>query len=421
MNKKKKRILAILLCVVMVLATLSVPLVAHAASRYWCTECGGEFRMGATDPYNPQRRQLEHPSGTVEYGDCSHFGVTAYLSSDGTVSSWVTDENPDGSGEGGEEGEGGSGGGAKEMATGEPFIRMMLDTIFGSDDAWDAGGYMAVNNLLVVTFEYLVGALDTLTSTVWYGVIVAMSLVYMLLRFVIDYATGDTIWKDGHNYELEIIFKPFIRLMICMIFVVSVQHFLKLGLFISQAAANVIIENPLGGAGSVDTSSVLETAKDTLIQQLGFEAGGITKLPGNLAAMIEGFVLLIIPYLVSTVGNVAVFFVCFRRVLELGVRAALAPLAMIDLYKEGANGHGIRYIFTYFGVCFQSVAILVVLFISDMISAQIIEGMMTGFSGMLGTMSGISKVALSLAAINLAKNVMVMKTADLAKNAFGGQ
>lgn len=400
----KNRLFRIRITAVFMAAALFFPLIfaerAYAADSYTCTECDSALTYSEDDSL------YIHPEN-----DCSHSGEEV---SDPSSADWLntdTEEDAnadaDGTDDGGEE------------AFGEGFIRMMLQTIFNTDDG-NEGSFLSPGNLLDKTFEYMAGSngvIDSITESTWYLFLVGSCFIIMLFRFGSDYAL-EKVW-DPSQQTPEMLYKPLFKLIAAMVFVIALPHFLKLGLYLSQAAIHVIKNNPFSADGT-DTATILKEAEDSLVAALGFEAGGITKMPQNLGALIQGVLTLILPFLISLVCSVGVFFTCFSRILEISVRAALAPMAMTDIYKMGDRSHGISYLFDFFGVCFQGFAILLVFFVSDYISSLIIKEMIAEFQGLTGTITGISKIAMCMSAINLAKLVIVFRTGSLARSALSG-
>ena len=417
-QKTRVRVIAVILAFALFFPLLFTNL-AYADTRYWCDICGAELSISGTNEYNDTI--LAHPDNGC---DVQGEDFVDYASQNGSLSTspYVTTKDPST----GEETDPDksvidepSSVEGSDTAFGEDFIRMMLDTIFNTDSA-NEGSFMAPANLLDKTFEYLCGengVIDVITDSTWYLFLVGACFIIMLFRFMSDYAM-EKVW-DVNKQTPEMLYKPLFKLVAAMVFVVALPHFLKLGLYLSQAAIHVIRDNPFSSDGA-DTSAILSSAQDSLIEKLGFEAGGLTKLPQNLGALIQGVLVLILPYIISMVCNVGIFFACFSRILELAIRAALAPLSMTDIYKAGDRSHGIHYLFEFFGVCFQGFAILLVFFVADYISALVIREMLAEFEGFTGTIQGIAKITMCVSAINLSKLVLVLKTASLAKGALSG-
>lgn len=377
---------------------LHSPFPAYAAETVYCQECGQSFSLTNEDDVKT------HPDNS-----CSHAGEDVSI-----ATSFVASTPP----------AGGEGGDSAEMAFGEAFIRNMMDTIFNIDpDVGDADtpSFTSPEYLLELSFECLIGddgVIDTIIEHDGYKFLVAACFLIMLLRFVSDYAL-DKVW-DVDKQTPEMLFKPIFKLIAAMVFVLCLPWFFKFALYLSQGAYRIFstIGNETGGSNVDD---ILNIAKDSLVTELGFVPGGISKLPQNIGAMISGVVTLILPYIISLICNVGIFFTIFSRILEIGVHLTLSPLAMTDIYKGGDHARGMRYLYEFFGLCFQSVAIMVVFLASNMVSATLINELISVFEERAGMgIAGISQIAMALSAINLAKLVIMLRTASISKSAFGG-
>lgn len=404
--KLKSRLTALFLVVLILIPlVMNTVFTTYADTRYYCRECGVELTTETDAAGTPT--VWRHP----ESDTCSHS--KAFTNDPGTDSvNWVWNTegvDPSYEAEAAED----------EMAFGEGFIRSMLQVVFSSTSGGEED-FASPVAMLSKTFNYLAqdgGIIDGITSSTWYLFIVGSAFIIMLFRFMSDYAL-DKIW-DTQSQTPEMYYKPLFKLIASMVFVIALPYFLKFGLYVSQAAIMAIRTNPFTAEGT-DTSTILKQAEDELIKALGFEKGGVTKLPQNMSAMMQGIVTLLVPWMVANVSSMGIFFVCFSRVLEISVRAALAPLAMTDIYKLGDRSHGVSYLFTFFGVCFQGFAILLVFFIADYVSALVIKEMIGLFTGGLGNIKGVSSLCWFMAAIALAKLTIIFRTGQLAKAAFGG-
>ena len=403
--KKKTRIR---LLAVFAAAALFLPVLfareVFAAETFWCVECGAEMQ------YTDVTNTYVHPTN-----DCSHSGGSTNIPLN---QDWLTNTQSEGGTGGDSTGDGTDESG--EEAFGEGFIRMMLEKIFNSNQQAE-GSFISPGNMLTETFNYLAGSggvIDSITGSTWYLFLVGSCFMVMLIRFMSDFAL-DKAWDPSQQQTPEMFYKPLFKLIAAMIFVIALPYFLKFGMYISQAAIELIKNNPFSSNGT-DTSEILKKAQDTLIDSLGFEAGGITKIPQNLGALIQGVIMLILPYIISTVCEIGVFFVIFSRILELSIRAALAPLAMTDIYKMGDRSHGMSYLFDFFGVCFQGFAILLVFFVADYITALLMTELLAEFESLLSTPANLGTICMCMAAINLGKLSIIFKTGSLAKSALSG-
>ena len=79
--------------------------------------------------------------------------------------------------------------------------------------------------------------------------------------------------------------------------------------------------------------------------------------------LVDGFgtaVKLILPYILVTLGNLAIMFICISRLLELVVRVIFAPIAVSDIFTNGENSSGFRYLKKIFAYGLQFVMVVVI-------------------------------------------------------------
>lgn len=96
---------------------------------------------------------------------------------------------------------------------------------------------------------------------------------------------------------------------------------------------------------------------------------GMTGLLKTLADIIM-FVYLLIPWLLSWLMRMAVSVICYSRVIEIYVRAVMAPIALSDFYHGGLQSSGWKFLKNFLAVSLQGATILIISVIfSLMISA----------------------------------------------------
>lgn len=80
---------------------------------------------------------------------------------------------------------------------------------------------------------------------------------------------------------------------------------------------------------------------------------------------------LIIPWIASWILVACVFFVCISRVFELFLRILIAPLALSNLFEEGFNGTGFKFLKSLFAVGLQIFVIYAVAWLFGLISSTV--------------------------------------------------
>lgn len=148
----------------------------------------------------------------------------------------------------------------------------------------------------------------------------------------------------------------------------------------------------------------LRNEADVLWQEL--EASG--ELDGTMKQL--GFLCkLIIPWIASWILIACVFFVCITRVFDLFLRVLVAPIALSNLFEEGFNGTGFKFLKSLFAVGLQIFVIYAVGWLFGLISSSI-------------TMGGdwlfvvFAQLAISFAAV-----ATTFKAQSLIKEALGAQ
>lgn len=314
------------------------------------------------------------------------------------------------------------------------FENYVFDTVFdtGTEEDNENNPFTTLN-LVNRSFTWTIAAVEGSSSSLisgsgadifpsdgivhqsWYVFLQCIAVLIMLMRFMSDYAM-DKVWQTADHHTPEQLFKPIFRLLCGFLFILLVHYFLSFGMYLSHAAFHAM-------SSGIETASSAssDVAKDTLTQMLGFEKKGITHVPQNIGALLMGVLVFILPLLVSMIASVGTLFVCFSRVLELIVRAVFAPLAVTDCYKAGDGAHGFKYIMEYFGIAFQCVAILAVLWASSYVCQIMFANIREVLpdAGAADYMRRISNIAMYIAGIKLAQLVLMLKTGQITKSVFG--
>ena len=129
---------------------------------------------------------------------------------------------------------------------------------------------------------------------------------------------------------------------------------------------------------------------------------------GNFFAQIGNLLALLIPWLLSYLSIIVIFFICFARFIEFHVRAALAPIGMASIVSQGFSGPGGRYFKKLVAIALQGVVIVTILRISNTVKGYIDNisplNALTGFIGIL--VISIVTVALVLKAQSWANDLV---------------
>lgn len=306
------------------------------------------------------------------------------------------------------------------------LIESWLDTIFAKGDDT---GFMAPATLLKNSYGYLSyamtgegddstsleGAADFqgFTNLTLYKYIQGIALIMMFVLFFYE-VEEENIAALG-EMSLERAIKPYLKLIVSVFFIFNVQKFLSGFLFLSQYLCDSI-----SSSLSTGNISIVDQLKEEITKDLGFTTGGsMVSIVKNILPFLSGALMLFCPFIVAQIANVGMFFVAFRRLLELACLTVFAPLAFIDIYK-GANSHAMRFIRGYLAVCFQAAAIMIVLCISSIVCGIVFKQYFGSVDTGGGT-AGVAKVAWTMVAIKLAQLTTLGSTAQITKKIFGGE
>ena len=109
-----------------------------------------------------------------------------------------------------------------------------------------------------------------------------------------------------------------------------------------------------------DTVSSAMTNNAAITISQTYLANGINKYVG-LTAKLGMMIVLAVPYIVSVVFYVVLYFFAASRLLEIVIRTAAAPFVVgISFFGQGSNADIVRYTKRSLGVFFQIVVILVI-------------------------------------------------------------
>lgn len=87
------------------------------------------------------------------------------------------------------------------------------------------------------------------------------------------------------------------------------------------------------------------------------------KSSGGALWWMESVMILIIPWILSLLMCIVAQFIAFSILIELGVRKAFAPFAIVDIYSEGMRSPGMRYLKRYLATFLKIAVCLLVCYL----------------------------------------------------------
>jgi len=156
----------------------------------------------------------------------------------------------------------------------------------------------------------------------------------------------------------------------------SAEQFVKL--LIKFAFGQIIITNITGW------SFMFMNAGVSFMMQIVDASGGISQatvdmggIDNSLGGIIKGIALiaqLIIPFLISAVLRVAIYFMGFGRALEMILRSMMAPIGCADVITGGTNSSGIRYMKRMLGISLQGGIMIAIIAASALFINELLVG-----------------------------------------------
>ncbi len=297
------------------------------------------------------------------------------------------------------------------------FIREIYITVFGQNNAMETiEDWISGKSGVLASFNQIIESAGGFIQ-----ICIGIGILFTLIYFAYDLITD----KLGPGQELtpEIFVSSLIKLLLVFIIIVNMITFTK-GIF---NVSNAIFSNASAALDSTSSGqAAIETMVDEYIVELGQECDETAKIAliGGFLAQIQPFIqllskfLMLIAYLVSWVCTALTFFAVYSRQAELILRAIFAPVALSDIYLGGVRSRGFEYLKTFAAICFQSIIIIAVFWITNQITLAILDP--NTFLNGVGSLKDITNSQIVLVVVaKLVQATMVMKSAQLAKEMFG--
>lgn len=161
-------------------------------------------------------------------------------------------------------------------------------------------------------------------------------------------------------------------------------------------------------------SSLFETntSYDAFKDLMGVGDGSVVGFIKQLFLPLIMLIVLILPWLISFIGELLMKLVMYSRVIDIYLRAMAAPIAFADFYHGGLQSAGFRYLKNFLAVGIQGALIMMIVAIYSLLVATVVP---TGFDS-LATFFGFWGIYASV----MAAAVMLMfKSMSLAKEIVG--
>ncbi len=285
----------------------------------------------------------------------------------------------------------------------EAIVEGTSSVILGTigDPNYPDSGYPALYGEVTSTNVY-VGVNGTMSA-----VMNSKILRYIAMSWAIVIVLSHIALNIGKEQDkVECIFKGMFELCVTMILLIKVQDIigmaLKLGHFILNGGDGfdgilTAISQSAGGGGV--------TATDYLDAACGGYDGG--KLEWVYCVL-----MMFLPWVISLALNVFARFIMLELIIEIAIRRAFAPLAMVEVYKDGLRSPGFKFLTKLFA-CFLKVAMYA------FISSLVLSLGASVLSDLIGSGGHIINGTFAFIAINFAGLGAMKKAGDYANEVVG--
>ncbi len=138
---------------------------------------------------------------------------------------------------------------------------------------------------------------------------------------------------------------------------------------------------------------------------------------------LETFLKLVLPWLAMVIGKGVALLMCYSLLIEIGVRRALTPLAVADIYGEGFRSTGARWLKKY-AACFVRIGIAVMvcalgIVVMGLLAHQTFGAGSTDKDADSQLMSGMLEYLIKVVVVNFTVISVIGKTGEYANEALG--
>ena len=220
---------------------------------------------------------------------------------------------------------------------------------------------------------------------------VALSLIVMYFLFSIT----DKVAQG--QMTIEIFVPEFIKLLAAAFLVLEGYNFFKLLISLGESITKTVGNSFTNDPTTNNLRYMVETnADDSAIVQVSVLA------------------VLIIPTIFGLLARLSIYVVCIGRALEIIVRLALSPIAVADVFGNGLNSGGFRYIKKFLAVTLQGAVIVVIIHIMGTLNATLAipPDNDTSVSALFGNL-------MKVVFVNLAGVALIIKSQSIVNDVVG--
>lgn len=245
-----------------------------------------------------------------------------------------------------------------------------------TDMLWTICGYGLVNDVQpMLTYNVLS---DSQVASFFDKGVTAFEGIAGGLLFL--YAMLDMIERiQAEMFTVDHFLRFMLKVMVGFLLITNLKVMLTGALGVGISIVETIMEPNTGEGGpTIVNAYIVDQIKD------------IEK--ANVMGKIDLTMRFLVPYLFAIIAKLVVIFTTLGRLIEIGVRAALAPLAMANVVGKGLDSPGMRYFKKFIAICLHAAVIVAILMVSAYLRSSVNIPMDGFFAGIIISLSSCALI-----------------------------
>lgn len=263
------------------------------------------------------------------------------------------------------------------------------------DGGFGGGLFSDINKTLSFSNQVFSGQLWNTISTVYNNLILPFSVGLMVLWFLVALMEK----ASDQNFSFEVLVKMLIKYIFAYFLMKNGLNIIEVFLGIGGSLVNKF--------GTIaDSNITLANDLKALVEQ---DANG-SAISGIFSAL-SWYIQLLIPCVLGWIMKIMVNVMAYGRLIELAIKAMFAPIPLADMFSDGGNSTGIRYLKSFLATCLQGVVIAAIAFAYST--------MVSGFYGGAATLTNLFPTLGLFLIGGLSAMLLISKSQQLAKEIVG--
>lgn len=202
-------------------------------------------------------------------------------------------------------------------------------------------------------------ALNSDTFTALFEVLVPVGLVLCIVYFMLDFMERSI----SFNFSTDSIIFQFTKLIFALAVITNlpslITGFNEFTQLINQEITEVISANASEESGINFMNHLIESNNNTLMA----EGEQNTADPANAMGFFDSSVIFVLTVLLQ----ISILTLAIKRAVKIAVKSIFSPIVAADLYKNGMNSSGIKFLKNLLGDFMQSTIVLLIIELTSIV------------------------------------------------------